>query len=269
MKVFILGAGKVGSTLAKGLRKAGVLTTLRSGRKGLPSKPIQADLLILALRDRDLGPTCEALAKTRLLGPKTAVVHCAGALPPEALLAVRGICAGIGQMHPMISFADARTPPLLKKGNMHVCGDAKAVFWAKKVARALGMQARTIAGLNPVGYHAAAAFLANGAAALAGVSLAVLEASKVPRPIAQQMLGPLLRSVADNLETLGLPQALTGPVRRGDAAGLGKHAKVLESFAPEALALYWELVRAQLPHAAALGETSKTAISEIKALLKR
>ena len=46
------------------------------------------------------------------------------------------------------------------------------------------------------------------------------------------MLGPLLRSVADNVETLGFPDALTGPVRRGDAAGVEKHLATLREKLP-------------------------------------
>ena len=42
----------------------------------------------------------------------------------------------------------------------------------------------------------------------------LLAVSGVPRADAPKMLGPLLRSVAENVEALGFPDALTGPVRR-------------------------------------------------------
>ena len=70
--------------------------------------------------------------------------------------------------------------------------------------------------LDEVGYHAAAGLVANGAAALAAVGVELLVVSGVPRKEAPKMLGPLLRSVAENVEALGFPDALTGPIRRGD-----------------------------------------------------
>jgi predicted short-subunit dehydrogenase-like oxidoreductase (DUF2520 family) len=114
------------------------------------------------------------------------------------------------------------------------------------------MSPRRLSGADPVGYHAAAALVANGAAALAAVGSLLLERAGVPSEDAPRMLGPLLRSVADNVERLGLPKALTGPVRRGDAQGVQKHEALIAERLPEALGLYRELVAAQLPVARAI-----------------
>ena len=46
-----------------------------------------------------------------------------------------------------------------------------------------------------------------------------------PARTTPKMLGPLLRSVAENVETLGFPEALTGPVRRGDAAAIERQSR--------------------------------------------
>jgi predicted short-subunit dehydrogenase-like oxidoreductase (DUF2520 family) len=118
----------------------------------------------------------------------------------------------------------------------------------------LGMTARTVKGLDTVAYHAAAGLVANGAAALAAVGAQLLERAGVPRKDAPKMLGPLLRSVADNVETLGFPEALTGPVRRGDATGVAKHVATLRAKLPEAVPLYLAAAEAQLPLARAIGD---------------
>jgi predicted short-subunit dehydrogenase-like oxidoreductase (DUF2520 family) len=68
------------------------------------------------------------------------------------------------------------------------------------------------------------------------------------------MLGPLLRSVADNVARLGFPEALTGPVRRGDAAGVEKHLRALCERLPEAVPLYVAAAQAQLPLARAIAD---------------
>jgi predicted short-subunit dehydrogenase-like oxidoreductase (DUF2520 family) len=267
MRVFILGNGKVGRGLGRALRKAGWTVEVRAARAGLPSKRITAPLLILAVRDPDLARLGAELVARRLVGRGTACVHVAGALGPEALAPLREATAGVAQMHPMISFADPEAPPALLRGNLHVSGDPVAVRRARAVARALKMTARTIPGLDRVGYHAAAGLVANGAAALAAIGATLLERSGVAADEAPRLLGPLLRSVADNVERLGFPGALTGPVRRGDAAGVTKHLRLLRERAPEAVALFVAAGRAQLPLARALGDASPEALDAVATAL--
>jgi predicted short-subunit dehydrogenase-like oxidoreductase (DUF2520 family) len=260
LRVTICGAGKVGTALARGLRSAGIATTLRRARRGVP-RSIDADVVILAVRDRQLAPLAEQL---RGVVPRSAVVlHVAGALGPEPLAPLRRACAGVGQMHPMISFAALRFTPDLTGGNMHVQGDPRAVAQARRIARALGMTARTVPGLDTVAYHAAAGLVANGAAALAAVGAELLSKAGVARDVAPAMLGPLLRSVAENVRALGFPEALTGPVRRGDVEGLGKHLATLGAKLPHAVPLYLAAARAQLPLARALGEAPTEAFDAL------
>jgi predicted short-subunit dehydrogenase-like oxidoreductase (DUF2520 family) len=268
MRVFIFGAGKVGRALARASRAAGLSVTLRAARRGPPARAIVADLLVLAVRERDLPALSKALAEQRLVGPRTACVHVAGALGSEVLEPLRAVSAGVGQMHPMISFASTRVFPTLRRGNVRVEGDREAVTRASALARRLGMSPRALPGLDTVGYHAAAGLLANGAAALAAVSGDVLVRSGVPASATGKMLGPLLRSVAENVERLGFPESLTGPIRRGDAAGVAKHLAALQTRLPAAVALYKAMGLAQLPLARALSDASKGALAEIDALLR-
>ncbi|HKQ69416.1 MAG TPA: Rossmann-like and DUF2520 domain-containing protein [Polyangiaceae bacterium] len=266
LSVFVLGAGKVGTSLTRALRSRGARVTLRAHRKGLPAKGIDADLLILAVRDGQLEALVEELAVGRAVGRSTAVVHCAGALGPEPLERLRGVALGVAQMHPMISFASPRSLPTLAGGQLHVEGDPAAARAARKVARLLGMTARTIPNLDKVAYHAAAGLVANGAAALAAAGQRLLVLGGVRADIATDMLGPLLRSVADNVERLGLPYALTGPVRRGDAKGVARHLDVIAERAPELLPLYRALVAAQVPLARAIGEAAAASFDAIEGL---
>jgi predicted short-subunit dehydrogenase-like oxidoreductase (DUF2520 family) len=266
--VFIFGAGKVGAGLARELRARGAAVTLRPQRQGLPSRRIDADLVILAVRDRDVAPAAAGLVERGLVGHrKAAVVHCAGALGPEALAAARGPNVSVAQMHPMISFAAKAFTPSLTRGQLHVDGDPAAMKAARALGKLLGMSARTIPGLDRVAYHAAAGLVANGAAALAAGGVDLLEKAGVSRETAAAMLGPLLRSVAENVERLGLPDALTGPVRRGDAAGLGKHLDTLARLMPALVPFYVAAARTQLPLARALGDAPAESFDAIEALL--
>src|SRR5690242_9116854 len=105
-RIFVFGGGKVGAGLTRALRAAGYTVTLRPQRRGLPARRIDADLIVLAVRDREIPIVAEELRRRGLIGHKqTAIVHCAGALGPEALAAARGENVAVAQMHPMISFA--------------------------------------------------------------------------------------------------------------------------------------------------------------------
>ncbi len=268
--VFVFGAGKVGRALARAMRAAGrpaISVTLHPARKGLPKKKIESDLLVLAVRDRDLGPLARALAERGLVSKRTACVHAAGSQTAEAIAPLRAVSAGVAQMHPMISFASTRVFPTLARGHVHVKGDAVAEKRARALAKRMGMTARTFASLDTVGYHAAAGLVANGAAALAAVGVELLVKSGVPEDVAPKMLGPLLRSVAENVEALGFPEALTGPVRRGDASAVEKHWGVLRERMPSAFPLYLASVSAQLPLARGIGEVPPAALDAIEAFV--
>jgi len=264
MVVYILGAGKLGSALARALKKKHVKVTLRPARKGLPAT-IDADVVVLAVRDRDLRSTAQALVG--VVAKRAVVVHVAGALDEGPLSPLRGACAGIAQMHPMISFASTHFSPDLARGNVHVQGDPEAVRRARRLAKRLGMTPRTVKGLDTVAYHAAAGLVANGSAALAAVGAELLVKAGVSRADAAKMLGPLVRSVADNIEHLGFPDALTGPVRRGDAAGVEKHLATLRDKLPDAVGLYVAAAYAQVPLARALGDAPAASFDAIAEVL--
>lgn len=270
-RVYIIGAGKVGSGLAQAIRRVGIPVTLRAHRKGLPSKPIDAPLVILAVRDRELRPLAEQLCDARLMGHRDAVVlHCAGALGPEPLAPLRSPRnphIAVAQMHPMISFASKDRTPSLERGQLHVDGDPQAVRVAKMLGKKLGMTPRTIQGLDRVLYHASAGLVANGAAALAAGGVDLLVRAGVDAKTAAAMLGPLLRSVADNVEAMGLPAALTGPVRRGDASGVLRHLEMITNAAPHLVPLYVAASKLQVPLARELGDAPGESFDAIDRVL--
>ena len=266
--VFVIGAGKVGSNLARALGSAGCSVTLRAARDGLPTERIDADVIIVAVRDGDVPKIAAALAERALVGHrKAAIVHCAGALGPDALAAARVGLASVAQMHPMISFASPESLPDLARGQLHVDGDPSAAEAANALGRLLGMTPRTIPNLDRIAYHAAAGLVANGAAALAAGGVDLLERAGIDRVTAAKMLGPLLRSVADNVERMGLPGALTGPVRRGDAGAVERHLATIRRLAPHLVPFYAAAGTAQLPLARALDEGPAGSFDAIERVL--
>jgi predicted short-subunit dehydrogenase-like oxidoreductase (DUF2520 family) len=116
-------------------------------------------------------------------------------------------------------------------------------------------------------YHAAAGLLANGAAALSALSAALLFQAGAPQRDVPRALGPLLRSVANNVEALGVRAALTGPIRRGDVAMVRRHLEAVKRTSPGALAVYAALGKAQLTLARGLGDASAGDLTRLGRLL--
>ena len=95
-----------------------------------------------------------------------------------------------------------------------------------------------VAAPGDAAYHSAAALAANGAAALAFASVTILERLGFDRRAAERAIGGLLQTVGHNVQTLGVPGALTGPIARGEAAVVRQHRKALRRRNRTALAAY-------------------------------
>jgi len=269
VKVAIVGVGKVGKGLHRALRAAGVPCSIVSAR-AFAEKPrrLRGDVVVIAARDGAIGRVVEAIVASKKIDRAAVAVHCAGSLDAEVLAPLRAVCAGVAQMHPMISFADPARPPSLVGGHAHVAGDPEAEHRARKLCRAIGLVPRTFPNLDRVAYHASAGLVANGAAALAAAGAELLQKAGANPADIPAMLGPLLRSVAENVERMGLPDALTGPVRRGDAAGVEKHLATLRAKAPNLIPIYVACAVAQLPLARALGDAPAESFDAVERALR-
>jgi predicted short-subunit dehydrogenase-like oxidoreductase (DUF2520 family) len=79
---------------------------------------------------------------------------------------------------------------------------------------------------------------------------------------------PLLRGTLSNIERVGLPDCLTGPIARGDLGTIEKHLQALEEKAPALLSSYRELGLQTIPIAEAKGKITTERAEALKALLK-
>ncbi|HQP38644.1 MAG TPA: DUF2520 domain-containing protein, partial [Polyangiaceae bacterium] len=103
-----------------------------------------------------------------------------------------------------------------------------------------------------------------GAVALMGAGLGGLGGAGVRRDRGVKMLAGLLRSAASNMERLGVPGALTGPVRRGDVERSTGHLRAVARWAPGWAGLVGEVVLAQVGMARELGEATEIEYRQIE-----
>jgi len=115
-------------------------------------------------------------------------------------------------------------------------------------------------------YHAAAALVSNHAVALVDAGVELLTSIGLPRAQATTALAALLASTAANILRVGLPEALTGPIARGDVAVVARHVLALRPLA-EIAGLYRVTARRVSKVAAEKGRAGRDALLRIAALL--
>jgi predicted short-subunit dehydrogenase-like oxidoreductase (DUF2520 family) len=211
----IVGQGRLGRGLAAAVQGAkGMEIRLTAGRRPVARMLRGADAILLAVPDPALDEVAEAV---RPAAVDAVLLHASGARPARD---------GLGAMHPLASFADPTRPPSLEGCLFLIDGGPLAVAAATRIAKAAGGRP-LVAPLHGPAYHAAAAMTANGAAALTAVGARVFEGLGIPKGEAARVLGALLRTVATNVEQVGFPQALSGPVLRGDVDTVRAHRRAL------------------------------------------
>jgi predicted short-subunit dehydrogenase-like oxidoreductase (DUF2520 family) len=251
----LVGPGRAGTTLAVALRARGWSPRAVAGRDprdasvtrvaallGVPARTVDeagadADLVVVATPDAAIAETAAALAPTVRSG--ALVLHVSGACTLDELdkLRVARPDVAVGSLHPLQSL------PSVEAGVARLPGSWCAVDGPPDVERlavSLGMRPFRIADADRAAYHAAAAIASNHLVALLAQAGRVAHSAGVP-PAA---LLPLVRATVDNVEQLGAPDALTGPVARGDVdtvqghlAALGDEAATYRALAGEAFRL--------------------------------
>lgn len=256
MRVCVVGRGKVGRALAEALGAAAVEHALASGRTLRGVDP-RADVFLLAVPDARIREVATQLARrlaTARVGASSSsgrergsdsrrvtVLHCAGARGIDELSPLTEIGAQLGVFHPLVSFASARVASSLRGSTFTSFGQPAAVRHARALARQLSARCVVLQGDPGPAYHAAAALVANGTAALAHAGVRILQAVGFSSRDAERALSSLLASVAQNVAQLGVPAALTGPVVRGDVATVARHLEALEALDRDLARAYADL----------------------------
>ena len=235
MNILLIGRGRVGKALRRALEASGQHSVLAVGRSWKRPSVQRAEAVVLTVPDDAIEMVAERLAPD--LRPDATVLHCAGARGVDELGACESRGAAVGIMHPLVSFPSARSNPSLRGTTFTLSGSRRAIATGRRIARACGARV-VVAQTGDARYHAAAALAANGAAALAFVSVGVLEGLGFDKRAAERAIGALLQSVGENVESLGVPGALTGPIARGETEAVVDHRKALHRVSRDALSAY-------------------------------
>ena len=260
MRVAVVGAGRVGCALARLLSAAGheflgaasrSLASAReacrlagSGRAGTdPAAPCRgADLVLITTPDDAVASVCRAIAAAGGFRKGAVVAHTSGVHSSAILAPARECGAFTAGMHPLQSFAGVEQATRLLPGSWFcIEGEPEAVRVLGEVAGALGGRVLAIPTAGKALYHAAAVVASNYLVALEDAALALAQEAGLDRESALRALLSLVRGTVDNIENVGIPECLTGPIARGDCETVRLHLEAIAARAPGVLPLYCAL----------------------------
>ena len=195
-------------------------------------------------------------------------VHCSGADSTEILNPAGELGAQVGAFHPLQTFASVEQAIENMPGSTFALeAEEPLLDILKDMATALGGHWVELKASDKVLYHTAAVIACNYLVTLVKLSTDLWQTFSVPPHQATRALLPLLRGTINNIETVGIPQCLTGPIARGDTGTIKKHLDALQKSAPAILSTYRELGRQTIPIALARGRINQHQAEELQALL--
>ncbi len=223
------------------------------------------DVVFITTAD-DFIPRVSSELKWR---PHQMAVHCSGASTVQSLEAARQQGARVGSIHPCQTFAG------IEQAIANLPGSTFAIEAEEPLKTTLTEMARALKGdivyltsEDKVLYHAAAAIACNYFTTIIKLATDLWRNfGKTPADAIKAYM-PLLRGTLANIETVGFPKCLTGPIARGDVATIRRHLAALEKYAPELLPLYKELGGFTIPIGQDKGSLTADRAEEMQALLK-
>jgi predicted short-subunit dehydrogenase-like oxidoreductase (DUF2520 family) len=233
--IAVIGVGRVGSSFAAAANRVGITTRL-AGRDGLVDASRRSEVALLCVPDTEIVAACEVAA--REVPPLRYVGHTSGATTLRALDPARSRGAEVFSLHPLQTIPDADTD--LAGAPSAVAGSSdSAVALARSLSVRVGMRPFGVPEEHRAAYHAAAAMSSNLLVALEESAAELLERAGVDSP-SRKLLAPLVLRTAANWAARG-PEALTGPIARGDSETVDRHLEALQEVAPELVPVYESL----------------------------
>ncbi|MBI4495933.1 MAG: DUF2520 domain-containing protein [Deltaproteobacteria bacterium] len=282
-KIGFIGAGVVGTALAFHLGERGYAVIgasslhlpaarrlagrVRGARAfaGAQELASRADLVFVTTPDDAIPEVVKHIRWRKTQG----VVHCSGARSLDILEPARQAGARVGSFHPLQTFAGVEQAIADLPGSTFAL-EAKEPLRAQLKGMAEALQGRWIvlrAG-DKVLYHTGAVLASNYVVTLIKMATDLWGHFGVPPVEAARELLPLLRGTVRNIEAVGLPDCLTGPIARGDIGTLRRHLQGLQGKAPSLVRAYGELGLQTIPIALAKGKIDSGRAKEMERVFR-
>lgn len=238
MKFGIIGAGIVGTALAVRLEEAGhdcigvhtrsrhsyerFQNFLNKDHLALDVLVPAVDCLFITTQDGMIRTVAENLLESGLIKPGQVWIHCSGSLSSEVLRVQGDSSIRCLSLHPLQAFASVEKALAILPGtHFGIEGDDEEL--GKEIVHDLGGISHHIVAAQKSLYHAGAVVASNYLVVLASLAVELFGEAGIQGEEAIASLLPLMKGSLYNLEQVGLFQALTGPIARGDTQVVKGH----------------------------------------------
>lgn len=244
MRIGIIGAGKVGTTLGKYLSIHGKNVTGFYSRthesadeaatfaetetySSLCKLVEESDVIFITTPDGVIPQVWGELLHQDI--SNRIICHFSGSLSSHVFSGREEAGASGISMHPMYAFSDKfHSYEQFHTAYLTLEGDPEAVAVMKPMWEAIGHHVLTLKAEDKIKYHAAAAMASNEMLGLMQASLDILSECGFSEKDSMALLTPLVQGNIASMLEKGCVNALTGPVERGDAQTVRKHLQALE-----------------------------------------
>ena len=281
VKIGFIGAGTVGTALAVRLAEKGYtvvavasrarssadrLAGLLDGCQAYDSKQTVADLADLVFVTTPDDDVPEVVSEINWCSGQS-VVHCSGVDSLDVLEKARQDGAWVGGFHPLQSFASAvHAIENLPGSTFALEGEPPLLDHLKEMAQSLDGNAVVLGLGDKALYHAAAVIACNYTVTLMKMATDLWKTFGADPDDAVKALLPLLKGTLNNIENVGLPDCLTGPIARGDIGTVMKHIEAMNQKAPEIVSTYRDLGLQTIPIALNKGKIDLARAEELRLL---
>jgi predicted short-subunit dehydrogenase-like oxidoreductase (DUF2520 family) len=262
-KVVIIGSGQVGQTLgyllhhSKKYKVVGVWSRqLNNAKKAarfigknvriFNDKTIAAlagDIIFITTPDSVIQQVAQGIFSGNVVFNNKIVLHCSGSFSSDILRSSkRHKNIFIASLHPLQTFANKLETARNFRGTYCVYeGEPKALGIVRGIIRTINGIPVEIKAKNKTLYHIGCVIACNYLVTLISIAYEFLKRCGFKHKDVFRAIQPLIDSTIKNIETIGIPAALTGPIARGDILTIKNHLKAIKKKLPLYLSLYCEL----------------------------
>ncbi len=259
-KIYIIGAGKVGSSFVyeffkkkyalkfvsdRNLRKEKVLSKDLERNKVQCSLKIesdfinQSDVIFIMTQDAYITSVVEEISKMKIDLRKKLFIHISGSLSSDVFKKLRIAQTNCASFHPIQTFSEVtKNSSLVENIYFGVEGGKNACGYVKKIVEDFHSNYIIVNPKKKHLYHVASVVTSNYLIGL------IYAASKIIREIGAdekktyEIYEPIIKNTLENINRQGIVKSLTGPIDRNDTAIIEKHIKELKKVDPVLTALY-------------------------------
>lgn len=245
MKIGIVGAGRVGTSIGKYIRNrasqhivsgfysrtyseaiksANFCNTEAFGR--LQDLVKSSDTLFIAVTDNEIKNVWDCIDKDLI--KNKIICHFSGALSSDVFTGADDYGVYTGSIHPIYAFSSRfDSYKGLDKAVFTVEGGNVFLQNVPCIFSEVGNKVYVISNEKKTFYHAGASMASNHLVALLYTAVEIFKECGFSELDSYEVLKPLMKDNLNNALKNGVNQALTGPIERGDVTTIEKHLSVI------------------------------------------